>query len=602
MGNSYQSLTEIFGGTYLNVGQDSRDFTINPFSLEPTQENQQFLFSFFRVLIEGGDQRFRLDYKEERKLWDAIERMYVVASEQRTLSTFAEIIGELKDRLHRWVKGGQYGFLFDNTEDTLSFARFQTFNFGGWGKATEALEPLLFYVLHRASNQITAPAALGTFKTFLMDEAWLFFKNETIRNYIVEAEKTWRKHNAAMILATQSIKELQSSGLLEIVAESCPTKIFLANPEMDRAVYAEAFHLNDTELDLIADLVPPGQMLIRKAQSSKKVRLNVDSVSYWMATNNAPDNLKKRDYFARYGVAEGIRQLAIDFPFQPRRSVKLPRCSNPSPPLDKEIPMRLSAAATLAFCNALPLMLAAQTPASTPTSVAAEASARTVSYHSQDIVPIRAKVKYTTLIVVPPTEKIMEAAVGDKDFWIVDVVGNFCFLHPARQGINSNLNLITDKGNIYSFTLQDVSGTAGAPDLKVMIEPTDRSSIVASQGPSQYVPAAQLDQTRQQLASLQSHVAQAVDEYKSAYPMQLKFDYAYKTNEAPFDIQSIYHDDKFTYIKTNAPEKFSVYEMKDGKPNLITYDLREGTYIIPKVMDSGYVELGKKRMDFTRKG
>jgi type IV secretion system protein TrbE len=322
VGNSYQSLTEIFGGTYLNVGQDSRDFTINPFALRPTQENQQFLFSFFRVLIEGGDQRFRLDYREERKLWDAIERMYVVAPEQRTLSTFAEVIGDLKDRLHRWIKGGQYGFLFDNTEDTLSFARFQTFNFGGWGKATEALEPLLFYVLHRASNQITAPSELGTFKTFVMDEAWLFFKNETIRSYIVEAEKTWRKHNAAMILATQSIKELRSSGLLEIVAESCPTKIFLANPEMDRAVYAEAFHLNDTELDLIADLVPPGEMLIRKAQCSKKVRLNVDSVSYWMATNNAPDNLKKRDYFARCGVAEGIRQLAIDYPFQPRRNRK----------------------------------------------------------------------------------------------------------------------------------------------------------------------------------------------------------------------------------------------------------------------------------------
>ena len=82
----------------------------------------------------------------------------------------------------------------------------------------------------------------------------------------------------------------------------------------------------------------------------------------------------------------------------------------------------------------------------------------------------------------------------------------------------------------------------------------------------------------------------------------LKFDYSFKANEAPFDIQSIYHDDKFTYIKTTAPEKFSVYEMKDGKPNLITYDLRDGTYIIPKVMDSGYVELGKKRMDFSRKG
>jgi type IV secretory pathway VirB9-like protein len=239
------------------------------------------------------------------------------------------------------------------------------------------------------------------------------------------------------------------------------------------------------------------------------------------------------------------------------------------------------------------------------TSVAAtaqETSARTVQYHSQDIVPIHAKLKYTTLIEVPPTEKIMEAATGDKDFWVVDVVGNFCFVHPAKAGISSNLNLITDKGNIYSFTLQDVSVTAEMPDLKVLIQPADRSSIVASNGPAQYVPAAQLDQSKQQLAAIQAHITQAVDEYKSAYPLALKFDYTFKANEAPFDIQSIYHDDKFTYIKTDAPEKFSVYEMKDGKPDLVNYDLREGTYIIPKVMDSGYVELGKKRMDFSRKG
>jgi type IV secretory pathway VirB9-like protein len=235
-------------------------------------------------------------------------------------------------------------------------------------------------------------------------------------------------------------------------------------------------------------------------------------------------------------------------------------------------------------------------------AVAQEASARTVQYHSQDIVPIHAKLKYTTLIEVPPTEKIMEAATGDKDFWIVDVVGNFCFVHPAKASISSNLNLITDKGNIYSFTLEDVSTTSTAPDLKVLIEPADLSAIITASGPPQFVPAAQLEQSKQQIAALQSHVEQAVDEFKSAYPVQLKFDYTYKENEAPFDIQSIYHDDKFTYIKTNAPEKFSIYEMKDGKPNLITYDLRDGTYIIPKVMDSGYVELGKKRMEFSRKG
>jgi type IV secretion/conjugal transfer VirB4 family ATPase len=319
IGGSFESLTEIFGGTYLNVGQDSRDFRINPFSLPESKENTQFLYSFFKVLIESNDQHYRLDFKEERKLYEAIERMYVVSPDQRTLSTFAEIIGELKERLHRWTNNGQYGFLFDNTEDTLSFSRFQTFNFAGWGDAPEVLEPLLFYVLHRASNEITNHANLATFKTFLLDEAWLFIKNQTIRDYIVQAQKTWRKHNAAMILATQSIKELEESGMLAIVAESCPTKIFLANPDMNREVYKEAFHLNDTELAIIADLVPPGEMLIRKAHSSKKARLNVDSVSYWIATNNARDNLIKREAFAKYGIVQGVRELAISHPFQPRR-------------------------------------------------------------------------------------------------------------------------------------------------------------------------------------------------------------------------------------------------------------------------------------------
>jgi type IV secretory pathway VirB4 component len=319
IGASFQSLTSIFGGSYLNVGQESRDFAINPFSLPPTKDNLQFLFSFFRVLIEGDDERYRMNFKEERKLWHAIERMYVLEAEQRTVSNFGSIIGELKERLHRWTRGGQYGFLFDNVRDTLSFSRFQTFNFHGWDDAPEVLEPLLFYVLHRATAEIADPEKLATFKVFLLDEAWLFIRNETIRNYVVQAQKTWRKHNGAMILATQSIKEFEDSGLLPIVSESCPTKIFLANPEMDRDVYREAFHLNDTELDLIAGLIPPGQMLIRKAQTSKKVRLNVDSISHWMATNNPRDNLRKRDYFKRFGIADGLRHLAQDHPFQPQK-------------------------------------------------------------------------------------------------------------------------------------------------------------------------------------------------------------------------------------------------------------------------------------------
>jgi type IV secretion system protein VirB9 len=231
----------------------------------------------------------------------------------------------------------------------------------------------------------------------------------------------------------------------------------------------------------------------------------------------------------------------------------------------------------------------------------ADSTARTILYHAKDIVNIRAKVKYTTLIQLPSTEKIIEAATGDKEFWIIDVVGNFCFVHPAKKDIRSNLNLITDKGNIYSFTLEDVTDQAGDPDLKVIVEPSDQSSITASSGPAQYVPAAQVSAMESQLQGLQSHVTQVVDEYKAAYPTELKFDYSFAAAKAPFNVSAIYHDAKFTYIKSDATEKFAVYEMRDGSPSIVNYELRNGTYIVAKVLDAGYFEVGKKKMEFTRK-
>jgi len=56
------------------------------------------------------------------------------------------------------------------------------------------------------------PNRLATFKMFLLDEAWLFIRNETIRATSPGSED-WRKHNAAMVLATQSVKELAASGM-----------------------------------------------------------------------------------------------------------------------------------------------------------------------------------------------------------------------------------------------------------------------------------------------------------------------------------------------------------------------------------------------------
>jgi type IV secretion system protein VirB9 len=226
--------------------------------------------------------------------------------------------------------------------------------------------------------------------------------------------------------------------------------------------------------------------------------------------------------------------------------------------------------------------------------------ARLVKYHTNDIVSVRAKMRYTTLIQLPDTEKILEVATGDKDFWIIDTVGNYCFLHPAKEGIHSNLNLITDKGSVYSFTLDDIE--TGDPDLKVVIEPSDASSLAAANGAGKLVSATEVAAAQTQAQIAQSHAAAVVEQFRADYPTRgLQFDYSFH-NEKPFDVSAIYHDDKFTYIKSSASEKFSIYEVKDGKPDLITFQLKDGTYILPTVVDHGYLEIGKHRLEFQRDG
>ncbi len=227
-------------------------------------------------------------------------------------------------------------------------------------------------------------------------------------------------------------------------------------------------------------------------------------------------------------------------------------------------------------------------------------SARIVHYHQNDIVSIHARMRYTTLIELPPTEKIMDVATGDKDFWIIDAVGNYCFLHPAQAGIHSDLNLITNKVNVYSFLLDD--DESAEPDLKVVIEPSDPSSIAAANGATKWVPASEVTSIEAQAKAVRQHDANAVEEFRANYPTAaLKFDYTYK-NKPPFNVAAIYHDDKFTYIKSTASEKFAVYEVKDGKPGLINYQLQGDTYVIPQVVDKGYLQIGKLKLTFERKG
>jgi type IV secretion system protein VirB9 len=237
-----------------------------------------------------------------------------------------------------------------------------------------------------------------------------------------------------------------------------------------------------------------------------------------------------------------------------------------------------------------------------------------VKYSQQEIIPVRAKLRFSTLIVLPQNEEILDFATGDKEFWIINGAHNLCYVHPAQVGIRSDLHLITSTGRVYSFLLTEVSNDSSAePDLKLFVEPKEESSIGGVTALQGYVRAGEAEaykkeleafhaQADGQIRAADARVAEQVNKYKADYQKKLQFDYELdkKAGRAPFLVSMIYHDEAFTYIKCAAPEKPALYEIKDGKPNLINFQVENGVYIAPKVIDDGYLVVGKKKVTFKR--
>lgn len=310
LGHSYRKLATLLEGSYLEMGLRQQGVTINPFDLdEPTPEQLHFLHAFTRVLLEGDD-GYRLSELEDRETYEAVENLFVLDASQRRLFTLANLLPRtLAARLHKWIEGGRYAALFDNVRDTLTFDRLQVFDFEAMRAYPGLLEPLLFYVLHRVSERVLDDAEGATLKVCVMDEAWRLIQHPSLRSYLQEALKTWRKRNAAVLLATQSIDDFASADLLRTVVESCPTKLLLANPSLDRRQYAELFQMNEMELDLLTRLVPRQQLLLKRPELAKVLTLNVEPRSYWIYTNTPLDNERAAAAFREYGFSAGLERL-----------------------------------------------------------------------------------------------------------------------------------------------------------------------------------------------------------------------------------------------------------------------------------------------------
>ena len=80
----------------------------------------------------------------------------------------------------------------------------------------------------------------------------------------------------------------------------------------------------------------------------------------------------------------------------------------------------------------------------------------------------------------------------------------------------------------------------------------------------------------------------------------VRFPYRFEAGKKPFFVRAMYHDDKFTYIQARPEETPTLYEIKDGKPNLVNFSYKDGVYVVDKILDQGYLAIGKRKLAFTR--
>ena len=225
---------------------------------------------------------------------------------------------------------------------------------------------------------------------------------------------------------------------------------------------------------------------------------------------------------------------------------------------------------------------------------------------------VRAALLQSTLIELPPEEKVANVFAGDTVDWVFDgghVASRFISIKPKLANSTTDVHIISDHGNEYTLELQEISSDSDPHfDSKVFITPGDQAAKQKLIELPVFVPASDLDRAKEQIAAAKAAEAATLkaeqtkeEEYRSQYPCTLQFDFTWDESKGKqLGLKQIWHDDKFTYLRGQFQETPALYEVKDGKPSLINFDFSNGLYTVPKELDRGYLAIGKQKLEFHR--
>jgi type IV secretion system protein VirB4 len=142
----------------------------------------------------------------------------------------------------------------DAATDIILESDWTTFEMEGLvGLSELTVIPMLDYLFHRIEQRLDGRPTL-----IALDELAAYLDHPSFGQRIVDWVLTLRKRNAAVILSTPTIAGLTDSPHFHTLVESCPTKIFLPNPEAQTSTAAiyELFGLSQRQRQVIAEAVP----------------------------------------------------------------------------------------------------------------------------------------------------------------------------------------------------------------------------------------------------------------------------------------------------------------------------------------------------------
>jgi type IV secretion system protein VirB4 len=282
-------LTHAMGGTYIELAIDNSS-PLCPFQSLDADDGTAWLFDFFVRLFSRW--QIELNERQAADLAKAIELAKL--SDVRTMTGFMHLIHEPATRgvLRNYAIGGQWGFIFDGEPTTSQRALLTTYEM----RRLDALG-------ERASGPATeliirdAEIGLGANPTFvIIDEAKWILSSRISLPWVDRALRTFRKYNAAIILATQSLAEIESTEVRSLLLESTAIKIFLPNRQATgehvRQLYTH-LGLREKEIQIIASAASQREYLCTTEYGSRLFRLDLGAIGRVLCASTGADSVAK---------------------------------------------------------------------------------------------------------------------------------------------------------------------------------------------------------------------------------------------------------------------------------------------------------------------